>query len=81
MKKIALIVVLSGFTFSLTSAKLPITDIQQTTSTVYICNGKYAKKYHYKKDCRGLSNCKASIISMTKIVAQKKGKTLCGHED
>lgn len=38
-----------------------ITSFDSVESKVYICNGKYSKKYHYSEKCRGLSNCKSSI--------------------
>lgn len=50
------------------------------TNYVYICTGKYSKKYHLVKKCRGLSNCKSEIKKVTLIEAKKK-KTLCGWED
>ena len=49
-------------------------------SDVYVCKGKYAKKYHFDKDCRGLSNCKAAIVSMELQEAKDLGRTLCGWE-
>lgn len=49
---------------------------------VYICDSDGAKKYHYSKNCRGLSNCKHTIKKVTLADAKKKGKkTLCGWED
>jgi hypothetical protein len=48
---------------------------------VYICKGKYSKKYHYKKNCRGLSNCSTNIYKVTLSEAKKLKRTLCGHED
>lgn len=50
------------------------------SSTVYICTGKYATKYHYKQNCRGLSNCKGTIKAVGLNEAQKY-RTLCGWED
>lgn len=46
-------------------------------TTVYICNGKYATKYHAEEDCRGLNNCKSTISSITKEDAIKKGREEC----
>jgi hypothetical protein len=47
----------------------------------YICKGKYSKKYHYKEDCRGLSNCSTSIYKTTVADAKESGRGLCGFED
>ncbi|WP_435623163.1 hypothetical protein [Flagellimonas sp.] len=51
------------------------------SQSVYICNGKYSKRYHLSPYCRGLSNCKASISSVTVAEARYMGRTLCGWED
>ncbi len=48
---------------------------------VYICDSKGGKKYHFTKDCRGLSNCKADIVRVKLSEAEKQGKTICGYED
>ena len=48
---------------------------------VYICNSTGAKKYHYKKNCRGLSNCKKEIKEISLEAAKDRGRTLCGWED
>lgn len=48
---------------------------------VYICQSKGGKKYHFTKDCRGLSNCKADIVKVNLSEAEKQGKTICGYED
>ncbi len=48
---------------------------------VYICTGKYSKRYHYNKNCRGLSNCKGEIKRVYLNEAKHKGRTLCGWED
>lgn len=50
-------------------------------TTVYICNSSSAKKYHYKKNCRGLNNCKKETKAITLTSARKRGRTLCGWED
>ncbi len=51
------------------------------SKSVYICNGKYSKRYHLSPYCRGLSNCKASISSVSVDKARYMGRTLCGWED
>ncbi len=48
---------------------------------VYVCMGKGSKKYHYRKDCRGLSNCSTKIYEVTLTKAKDLGRTLCGWED
>jgi hypothetical protein len=48
---------------------------------VYICKGQYSKKYHFKKDCRGLSNCSTEIYKVTLAESKKLKRTLCGWED
>jgi len=52
-----------------------------SNTEVYLCNSTGGKKYHYKKTCRGLSNCKHEIIKVSLKKAQEKGKALCGWED
>lgn len=53
-----------------------------TTTSVYICNSKTAKKYHYSKTCRGLNACSHDIKSVSLSDAKSKYKrTLCGWED
>jgi hypothetical protein len=49
-------------------------------TTVYVCKTPNVKKYHYRKDCRGLSHCTYKIIKTTQAEAEKNGKTLCGWE-
>jgi len=51
-----------------------------TTTMVYVCNSPNATRYHYKADCRGLSNCQHRVIAMTLEDAQKSNKTLCKWE-
>lgn len=54
-------------------------DMQE--KQVYICDSKTAKKYHYKKDCRGLNRCTSPIEKITLSEAKKLKITLCGWED
>lgn len=53
----------------------------ESYSEVYICNSKSSKKYHYKKECRGLNACKQEVVSVKKSQAQDLGLSLCGWED
>lgn len=72
MKKYLIVI----FVFSLS-----ILFSSSNTGEVYICLGKYAKKYHLVNTCRGLNNCKAEINNVTLENAKRKGRTLCGWED
>ncbi|WP_228236842.1 hypothetical protein [Allomuricauda sp. M10] len=57
-------------------------DVSVNSDTnVYICMGKGSKKYHYRKNCRGLSNCSTKINEVTLAKAKEMGRTLCGWED
>lgn len=47
---------------------------------VYLCDSEGGKKYHYSKNCRGLSNCKHKIISVSLKKAISLGKGKCGYE-
>lgn len=59
----------------------PRTNISPNTK-VFICVSEGAYAYHYKKNCRGLGNCKHEIKEVTLEEAFKKGKKkLCGWED
>jgi hypothetical protein len=69
------------FIFLLGMVLLFTTSFQATLSDVYICKGKYSKRYHYIKNCRGLSNCSTDIYKVTLSEAEELGRTLCGWED
>lgn len=60
---------------------LLLTSFNSIESDVYICGTKGAKKYHYSKNCRGLSNCKHEIKEVTLKEAKEYGLDLCGWED
>ncbi len=49
----------------LLSLTLLFTSFNTIESDVYICGSKGAKKYHFSKTCRGLSNCKHEIKQVT----------------
>lgn len=70
----------STSTTTSTSTSKPSTSKPSTSNskTVYIT--KTGKKYHYKKNCRGLSNAN-SIQTTTLSKAKSQGLTLCGYED
>lgn len=48
-------------------------------TTVYVCNGPSATRYHSTKSCTGLSNCSASITSHTEKEAIAKGRSKCSR--
>ena len=52
------------------------TATTEKETTVLICTGKHATKYH-KKKCRGLKNCKAKIKEITLSKAREDGYKEC----
>ncbi len=60
---------------------LSLTSFSLDFSEVYICKGPQSKKYHYKKDCRGLTSCSTEIYSVPLSEAKNLGRSLCGWED
>lgn len=59
------------FTFATTTA---VCD----SPKVYVCQGSSKSScYHRNANCRGLSNCKGSIISMSRDKAVKEGRRPC----
>ena len=49
-------------------------------TVVYVCDSKYAKKYHYSSNCRGLNACKHEIVKMSKSTAEDRGLSLCSWD-
>ena len=76
LTSLILIVSLSSFI-----SHTPVQENINQTTTVYLCYGEYSTKYHFKKDCRGLSNCSTDIEKTTLTEAKKKKRTICGWED
>lgn len=60
---------------------IPVLSSFNINSTVYICGPNGAARYHFTKNCRGLSSCKHGIYTVSKSKAQELGLTLCGWED
>lgn len=77
MKKVAALCMLFLVTVSFTFED----TITEKLNSVYICTGTSSKKYHFTKNCRGLSACKATIKEVDKTTAINFGRTLCGWED
>lgn len=46
-------------------------------SKVWICTGSSSKTYHLYKDCTGLRNCKAKVVSVPEEKAQEMKRRLC----
>ncbi len=44
---------------------------------VRICTGESSERYHAYSDCRGLSNCQASIEEVGLQEAESMGRTPC----
>ena len=64
----------NGMYSSLVTSSISDTD-------VYICKGPGSKRYHYKKNCRGLKSCSTKIYEVTLSKAKELKRTLCGWED
>lgn len=75
MKKIIFLATLGLLTWTGTSLE----KVDQA-SDVYLCDSSGGKKFHYSKNCRGLSNCKHYVIRVSIKKAKNLGKTLCGWE-
>jgi len=56
-------------------------DYTEKDSNVYLCMGKSSKRYHYRQNCRGLSNCSTKIYEVSLSKAKELGRTLCGFEE
>lgn len=67
---------------SLLFSFLLVSGLSCTTATtmVYICDSPNARRYHYKEDCRGLSDCNHRILKVTLEEAKEKKLTLCHWE-
>jgi hypothetical protein len=53
----------------------------QEPSKVYICDSENAVAYHYKRDCRGLKQCKHDVLKVTKEEALERKLKRCGWEN
>ena len=67
--------------FLLVTAFLCTVSFSPQESEVYICKGPGSEKYHYNKNCRGLSNCSTDIYKVKLTEARRMGRDLCGWED
>ena len=46
-------------------------------SKVWICTGSSSKTYHLYKDCSGLGNCRARVVSVTEEKAKEMKRRPC----
>ncbi len=53
---------------------------QKEQEKVYICVSIKSERYHYNKECRGLSGCKSKVKMITKKKAERFGRILCKIE-
>ncbi len=75
MKKIGLFFVLTFLVPFVSCGK--DSDEQSSTQFVYICTGGSATKYHSRKSCKGLGNCKGEIKAVSISTATSQGRTAC----
>ena len=61
---------------------LLLSGLSCTTATtmVYICDSPNARRYHYKENCRGLSNCDHRILKVTLEEAKQRNLSPCHLE-
>lgn len=52
-------------------------DEAQDEPRVYVCSGRYAKRYHRTPYCDGLQSCKGITVNMALSEAKNKGLTPC----
>ena len=55
-------------------------DTSQTLSEdvkVWVCSGGSSTTYHSRKDCKGLRRCSRSVVQMSAVSAEEKGKRAC----
>ena len=48
-----------------------------SNSKVWVCTGESSERYHAYSDCRGLSNCRASVEEISLQEAESMGRTPC----
>jgi hypothetical protein len=64
--------------------KTPIKTVKKVEPEipmVYVCLGRYSKKFHWRRDCPGLRGCKGGVKRVTLSRAKYIGRRLCGFED
>lgn len=51
--------------------------VSTADSSVYICTGPYATKYHSTPECKGLNRCSGDVVKMSMDKAKESGYTAC----
>jgi len=60
-----------------TQTVIAVEKKEPVTNGVFVCNGKFAKRYHCTPHCSGLGNCQGEILEMTIEQAEAWGLTPC----
>ena len=89
LKKYLLFIITCLFIISCNKSKNNLNSIKKISEdlnekpeeVLYICKGKYSKRYHLRKTCHGLNSCSTDIHVVTYSEAINMGRTLCGFED
>lgn len=59
------------------SSRYDFRMLDNEESSVYICTGESSRKYHYDRDCKGLSCCSGEIEEVSEEEAEGMGRTSC----
>ena len=69
MKKIIFLTIITILSISCSNTETKnneqLATVEQYSSTVYICTGAYATKYHRSSYCSGLNNCKGDVVAIS----------------
>lgn len=79
MKKLFLLVLLLLIFFVISCNKEKENNSSMNPNNVFICTGKYSKRYHKERDCKGLYSCKGEIKEIDKESAEKENKSPCSY--
>lgn len=53
------------------------TKIDMDYAIVYVCSGRYARKFHIDANCIGLQNCRGTIEGVLLKDVKRRGLTVC----
>ena len=74
------LIALFAFTPSMMGEAMPVrinVEASAGSTTVYICTGPNAEKYHKSSKCRGIRKCSCKIVSIDLSDAKKQGYKPC----